>query len=40
MADPKDRNDVSLDSDTWLTNMSAAGHNELEDYMKKWDEKF
>jgi hypothetical protein len=30
----------SLDSNTRLTNLSTAEHQELEDYMMKWDEEF
>jgi hypothetical protein len=40
MANSKDFNDVSLDSDTRLANLSIAEHDELEDYMKNWDEEF
>jgi hypothetical protein len=35
MVDHKDRNDVSPDSDTRLTNLSGIENEELEDYMKK-----
>jgi hypothetical protein len=38
MPDSKDLNDVSPDSDTILVNLSATEHEELEYYMKKWDE--
>jgi hypothetical protein len=40
MADSKDLNDVSPDRDTRLTNLSTAEHEELEHYMKKWEEEF
>lgn len=38
MADSKDLVDVSPDNDTILANLSAAEHEELEYYMKKWEE--
>ena len=38
--DPKDRNDVSLDNDTSLTNLSTAELKKLDDCMKKLDEGF
>jgi hypothetical protein len=38
MADFTDLNDVSPDNHTRLTNLSAAEHEQLEDYMKKLDE--
>jgi hypothetical protein len=40
MSDSKGLNDVSLDSDTRLTNLSAIEHEELKEYIKKWDEEF
>jgi hypothetical protein len=40
MADSKDLNDVSPDSDTRLTNLSTAEREELEYYLKKWEEEF
>jgi hypothetical protein len=38
MANSKDLNSVSPNSDTRLTNLSAAEHKKLEDDMKKLDE--
>jgi hypothetical protein len=40
MADSKDLNNVSPVSDVRLTNLSTTKHEELECYMKKWDEEF
>lgn len=41
MVNPKDRKDVSLDSDTRLTNLSIGECKEFEDYyMKKLDVEF
>jgi hypothetical protein len=40
MVDYKDLNDVSLYNDTRSTNLSVVEHEELEDYIKKWDEEF
>lgn len=40
MVDPKDRNDISLDNDIRLANLSIMERKELEDYMKKLDEGF
>jgi hypothetical protein len=38
MADSKDLNSASPNSNTWLTNLSAAEHERLKDDMKKIDE--
>jgi hypothetical protein len=38
MVDSKDLNSASSNSDIRLTNLSAAEHKRLEDYMKKIDE--
>ena len=40
MVDYKDLNDVSLYNDTRSTNLLVVEHEELEDYIKKWDEEF
>jgi hypothetical protein len=40
MADSKDLNNISPESDTMLTNLSSAEREKSKDYMKKWNEEF
>jgi hypothetical protein len=40
MVDPKNRNDVSPDSDTQSTYLLTIEHKEVEDCMKMLDEEF